>query len=249
MLLPIDYVLSKRRIRRQKIWERRATKRIRKERVAAFNMIAIKHAGNLTRPPLVLMQATDISLNPLRERFDPYSDNAQENTAENDEYQTKATASEINEETEIHHESDFIENGIIEGPIANPGTLPPLESKPSKRKKKKKKRRVTPQSSVDADNGGFVNAGFNNSNSNLNHCVPEQYTNGPYATEPHAERSVQKHYADIHQENDYQTELNTIPSLNHHQDACATVLDTSGQHDSIAIQVGYNNLGKLATDV
>ena len=57
-------VLSKRKVRRQKLFDRRVSKRKRNERVAAFNMIAIKHAENLARPPLVLMQASDEKLRP-----------------------------------------------------------------------------------------------------------------------------------------------------------------------------------------
>ena len=49
----------------------------------------------------------------------------------------------------------LLKMGFIEGHTANRRTLPPLESKPSKRKKKKRKGRITPQSSVDGDDGWF----------------------------------------------------------------------------------------------
>ena len=79
------------------------------------------------------------------------------------------------EETEMHKETGFIENGNLGTPCGNPRVLPPLERKPSKRKKKKKKRRITPQSSMDADDGGFFNAAYSNSNPNLDHVGQDVY--------------------------------------------------------------------------
>ena len=144
-------------------------------------MIAIKHAGNLSRPPLVLMQARDMSLNPIPipDKLYPYADNAQENaTAEQSEYQRHISFAEdtkCKEETEMHKETGFIENGNLGVPCGNPRVLPPLERKPSKRKKKKKKRRITRQSSIDADDGGFFNAAYSNSNPNLDHIGQDVY--------------------------------------------------------------------------
>ena len=254
ILLPIDYVLSKRRIRRQKLWERRATKKKRNERVAAFNMIAIKHAGNLSRPPLVLMQARDMSLNPIPipDKLYPYTDNAQENTtAEQREYQRHISFAEdikSKEETEMHKETGFIENGNLGAPCGNPRVLPPLERKPSKRKKKKKKRRITPQSSMDANDGGFFNAAYSNSNPNLDHIGQDIYENefhDKHTLKPPEGGTEHQHRVDVHRENDYQTILNSDAIGNHTDE----VPRQNGTHDSIALQVGYNSLGDLATDV
>ena len=254
ILLPIDYVLSKRRIRRQKLWERRATKKKRNERVAAFNMIAIKHAGNLSRPPLVLMQGRDMSLNPIQipDKLYPYTDNAQENTtAEQREYQRHISFSEdikSKEETEMHKETGFIENGNLGAPCGNPRVLPPLERKPSKRKKKKKKRRITPQSSIDANDGGFFNAAYSNSNPNLDHIGQDIYENefhDKHTLKPPEGGTEHRHRVDVHRENDYQTILNS-DAIGNHTDEVPRQNET---HDSIALQVGYNSLGDLATDV
>ena len=218
-------------------------------------MIAIKHAGNLSRPPLVLMQARDISLNPIPipEKLFPYTDNAQENAAaERSEYQKHISFvddTNMTEETEAHKETGFIENGNLVSPCGNPRVLPPLERKPSKRKKKKKRRKITPQSSVDADDGGFLNAGYTNCNPNLDHIGQDVYANELYDNQtlkrPPEGGTEYQHRADVHRENDYQTVLGSETTRNHADE----IPYQNGTHDSIALQVGYNGLGNLATDV
>ena len=190
----------------------------------------------------------------------PYTDNAQDNnttTAEqSDDYQKHISFAEDTQgrkdETETHKESGFIENGNLGTQCGNPRVLPPLERKPSKRKKKKKKRRITPQSSVDADDGGFLNAGYSNSNPNLDHIGQDIYANEfnlkntlkPPPPSPEGVTEYQ-HRVDVHRESDYQTVLNGETTGNHTDE----VPFQNGTHDSIALQVGYNGLGNLATDV
>ncbi len=65
ILLPIDYVLSQRKQKTQKVWERRATKKKRKERVAAFTFhVASREGENTQRPPIVLMHPASPDLQP-----------------------------------------------------------------------------------------------------------------------------------------------------------------------------------------
>ena len=55
-----------------------------------------------------------------------------------------------------------------------------------------------------------------------------------------------QHRVDVHRENDYQTILNSDAIGNHtHEVPCQNGIRDS----SIALQVGYNSLGDLATDV
>ena len=61
----------------------------------------------------------------------------------------------------------------------------------------------------------LFNAGFSNSNSKLDHCVPEPHTSDRYANETNPERSEQTHFVDIHRENEYQSDLNMNPSTDH----------------------------------
>ena len=199
------------------------------------------------------MQARDISLNPIPipEKLYPYTDNAQENAAaEQSEYQKHISFVEdtnmTEEEKETHKETRFIENGNLVTTCGNPRVLPPLERKPSKRKKKKKRRKITPQSSVEADDGGFLNAGYSNSNPNLDHIGQDIYANDKHTLKPPPEGGTEyQHRADVHRENDYHTVLNSETTGNQADE----VPYQNGTHDSIALQVGYNGLGNLATEV
>ncbi len=68
ILLPIDYVLSQRRQKTQKVWERRSTKRKRKERVAAFTFVTYRQGehDSVHRPPIVLMHPASPDLQPVK---------------------------------------------------------------------------------------------------------------------------------------------------------------------------------------
>ena len=106
------------------------------------------------------------------------------------------------------------------------------------------------------DDGGFVNAGFNNDHSNLDyytqrrreqHAYQSSYQCGPDSRD---QESKNHHYVKVHSEYGYHTNPNTDISYNI-QDRGQLPIATSpnGQQENLVRHVGYNTLGKLATDV
>lgn len=244
ILLPIDHVLSKRKVRRQKLFDRRMSKKKRNERVAAFNLIAIKHAQNMSRPPLVLMQAADRSLNPAHQvRFSPLHETAEQQTAEDMEVQRAMHADReydtIPEESDTNGEASK-ENGEPGGFVTHKYKVSPPETILSNKRKKKSK--VTPQS----EQGGIVNAAFHDSFPSLN----DQSSDSSESTHRPSQKVEHQHVADVHNGDICQPKpiIGTLYQP-HHSTPLFHLPNPKEQHDNIALQIGYNELGKLATDV